>query len=388
MAVSSQPPRSRLGRYEAFWGYLFIAAPLLGFIIFAAGPLVASLVLSFTDYDILTPPRWVGTQNWQEILGLTVVTLPQQVDDESGEFLFRCGRETVLQSEIADYEGRVDERTRQVMTCAPLLVRATDVLPDGYAPWFDVELSGTRYLVGARDAILWEGLFNTVFLLLAIPISLALALILALALNQQIAGKNLFRVVYYLPTILPLAAIALVWLWIYNPDFGLLNYLLREAGFTSLGRTNWLQDREAVKPALILMGVWSGLGYQMLIYLAGIQGVPRQLYEAAEIDGAGWWAKFWNVTWPALTPTTFFLLITSMIAGFQNFLQPYIMTSGGPGNASRTVVMTIYDNAFRDLQMGYASAQAWMLGTIIIAITVVNFLLARRWVFYEGEGLS
>jgi multiple sugar transport system permease protein len=148
-------------------------------------------------------------------------------------------------------------------------------------------------------------------------------------------------------------------------------------------RINWLQNRATVKPALIIMGVWGGLGFQALIYLAGLQGVPRQLYEAAEIDGAGAWAKFWNVTWPALTPTTFFLLVTSLAGGFQTFVQPYIMTNGGPYNASLTIVMLVWRNAFRDLNMGYASAQAWLVGSVIIVITTINFVLARRWVFYE-----
>jgi multiple sugar transport system permease protein len=173
----------------------------------------------------------------------------------------------------------------------------------------------------------------------------------------------------------------LIWLWIFNPDFGLLNYALGT-------RINWLQNADMVKPSLIIMGIWGGLGYQMLIYLAGLQGVPRQLYEAAEIDGANTWQKFRFVTWPSLTPTTFFLLITSMIGGFQNFVQPFIMTQGGPGRASTTVVMSIYDNAFRDLQMGYASTQAWLLGAIIMLITVINFSLARRWVFYENDTAS
>lgn len=175
----------------------------------------------------------------------------------------------------------------------------------------------------------------------------------------------------------------MIWTWIFNPDFGLLNYFLGQVGLKS--DIQWLNDRATVKPALIMMGVWGGLGFSILIYLAALQNVPRHLYEAAEIDGAGTLSRFRFITWPSLTPTTFFLLVTGMIGGFQNFVQPYIMTNGGPYFASTTTVMVIWQNAFRDLQMGYASVQAWILGFIIIVITIINFLVARRWVYYQFE---
>lgn len=375
--------RSSLTKIERSWGYLFIAAPLIGFVIFAALPMIASIFISFSKWDLLTAPQWVGFKNWQDVLSLSVAQVPPMIDTDTGEALYRCGRETVLESQIGDYDGTTDPRTKQLITCAPRYTVVTDVFPDGYKSWFDVTIAGSLYAVGARDPVLWEGLFNTIFLMLGIPISLFVSLILAIALNQKIHGASVFRAIYYLPVILPIAATALIWLWIFNPDFGLLNYILGQLGLP--GGTNWLQDRSTVKFALIIMGVWGGLGFQMLIYLAGLQGIPSHLYEAAELDGAGVLAKFRFVTWPSLSPTTFFLLVTGMIGGFQNFVQPYIMTAGGPGNASRTIVMLIYENAFRDLQMGYASTQAWFLGAIIMVITVVNFLLARRWVFYEGD---
>ncbi len=382
--LTARPPGPPLGRNEAIWGYIFIAAPLIGFIVFAAGPLIASLFLSFTEWDLLTEPEWVGTRNWAQVLALSVNELPRAFN-EHGEAMFKCGREDVPESQLSEFQGQLDPRTRQPYVCAPAYARARDVLPRGYDAWFEFPLLGRQYVVGARDAVMWESIFNTVYLLLAIPISLAISLVLAMALNQRIRGKNWFRTIYYLPTILPIAATALIWMWIFNPDYGLLNYALQGLGApSSISNVNWLQNRETVKPALMIMGVWGGLGYQMVIFLAGLQGIPRHLYEAAEIDGAGAWARFWNVTWPGLTPTTFFLLITSLIGGFQNFVQPYIMTAGGPYNASRTMVMNIWANAFRDLQMGYASAQAWLLGAIIILITILNFTLAKRWVFYES----
>lgn len=297
-----RPPRS----IETFWGYLFIAAPLLGFLIFSAGPLIASIVLSFFKWDLLTPPRWTGLENWRRLL--------------------------------------------------------------------------------FEDPLVWKAMGNTAFLLLGIPISLLLALFLASLMNQPIPGRQAFRVIYYLPTVLPLAALALLWLWVLNPDYGLLNNTLRALGLpVEWTRLNWWQDRTLVKPAFIIMGIWRGVGYQALVYVAALQSVPRQLYEAAEMDGANAWHKFWAVTWPILTPTTFFLLITALIGGFQIFVEPAIMTNGGPANASLTMVMLIWRSGFRDFAMGYAAAEAWLLGVIIMAITIFNFLLARRWVFTETE---
>ncbi|MDZ4768846.1 MAG: sugar ABC transporter permease [Chloroflexota bacterium] len=381
MAAQSLPGRGSLARIETFWGYLFIAAPITGFLIFAAFPLVASIIISLTHWDLLTAPRWAGLDNWREALSLSVQPLPFATDEATGERLFRCGRETVLESAVAGFADAVDPRTDRPIVCEARTTQASTVLPAGMETWFDFNIGENQYVVGAFDPVLWEALFNTLILMLAIPISLGLSLALAIAMNQGIRGAPIYRAIYYLPVILPIAATALIWLWIFNPDYGLLNYLLREIGLP--GNINWLQDRNTVKPALMIMGVWGGLGFQILVFLSGLQAIPRHLYEAAELDGAGGWARFRFVTWPSLTPTTFFLLITSLIGGFQNFVQPYIMTAGGPGNSSRTIVMLIYENAFRDLQMGYASTQAWFLGAIILVITIINFTLARRWVFYE-----
>ena len=306
-AITTARPRARATpSIETFWGYLFIAAPLLGFLIFSAAPLVASIVLSFFAWDLLRPPRGVGLENWHRLL--------------------------------------------------------------------------------FEDPLVWKAMGNTAFLLLGIPLSLLLAIFLASLMNQPIPGKQVFRVIYYLPTVLPLAALALLWLWVLNPDYGLLNNTLRSLGLpVEWTRLNWWQDRTLVKPAFIIMGIWRGVGYQALVYVAALQSVPRTLYEAAEMDGANAWHKFWAVTWPILTPTTFFLLITALIGGFQIFVEPAIMTNGGPANESLTMVMLIWRRGFRDFAMGYAAAQAWLLGVIIMAITIMNFLLARRWVFTETE---
>lgn len=373
-----------LRQREAIWGYLFIALPMVGFVIFAAGPLIASIILSFAQWDLLRDPKWVGFDNWNTLLTFTVKHLPQEIDEATGEPLFLCARQRVPQSQAREMEGQTDPRTGKVIECEPRYMRDRDVLPQGYRTALEFSLLGQRYIIGSRDPGFWEGLYNTCYMLLGIPISMAIALLLAMALNQKIHGKSIYRMLYYLPVVLPIAATSLIWMWIYNPEFGILNYALDLLGLPS--NLKWLQDRHLVKPGLMIMGIWGGVGYQMLIFLAGLQGIPSQLYEAAKIDGAGIWARFRYVTWPGLTPTTFFLLVTGMIGGFQVFTQPYIMTDGGPYTSSTTVVMVIWRNAFRDLQMGYASAQAWTLGALIMVITLVNFLLARRWVYLETEG--
>lgn len=385
MAVLSrgQGNRNSLGRHERFWGYVFIAAPMLGFLLFTAGPLFGSLILSFAEWDIVRDPKWVGTDNWNEIFSLKLVHLPQLVDEETGEKVFQCGRDKIPESRLPEYEGQIDPRTRAPYVCEKEMQRLRDFVPRGYQETMVTTFRGEQYVLAGRDPIFWKSLYNTMFMLIGIPIGLFLALLLAIALNQKILGTRFFRTIYYIPTILPIAAIALIWLWILNPEYGLLRFVLQTVGLKELGSTNWLQDPTAVKPALIMMGVWKGLGYQMIIYVAGLQGISRTLYEAAEIDGAGFWAKFRAITWPGLTPTTFFLLITSMIGAIQAFVEPFIMTDGGPYFASTTTVMVIWQNAFRDLQMGYAAAQAWFLGAIIMFLTAINFVLARRWVFYE-----
>lgn len=370
---------SRLRRDETIWGYAFVAAPLLGFLIFVAGPLVASLVISFASWNLLTAPTWVGLQNWQEVFSLSFQRVPPLVDEATGERLYRCGASHVPASQVTEVEGTLDRRGRPVV-CEPANQRVRDILPRRYSPAAEFQVADRSFVIGARDATMWQAMYNTFFLLLGVPIATAISLFLAILLNQKIRGAGLFSALFYLPGILPIAAVALIWLWIYNPDYGLLNYFLGLVGIPSVA---WLQNPATVKPALIIMGVWGGLGFGVIIYLAGLQSISRELYEAAEIDGAGTWQKFTAITWPSLTPTTFFLFVTGLIGSLQVFVQPYIMTGGGPYNASRTMVMLIWENGFANLNMGYASAQAWLLGAIILLITIVNFVMARRWVFYH-----
>jgi multiple sugar transport system permease protein len=302
-------PRPRAQRRsEALRGYLFILPWLAGFVIFTAGPILAGVYYSFTNYPITKSPTWAGLANYIQIVG----------DPEVG-----------------------------------------------------------------------KSLFNTVyFTVLFVPLGVALALALALLLNQNVRWMPLFRTAFYMPNIVPVVASAALWLWLLQPRFGLINVGLRFLGIIG---PDWLVNAAWTKPSLILMSLWT-VGGGMVIFLAGLQGVPQHLYEAAEIDGAGRWMKFWNVTWPMLSPTTFFITILTVISSFQIFTQAYILGNqgeyaavGGPLDSLLFYVLYIYVNGFYYFKMGYASALAWVLFLIVLAFTIIQFGVAGRWVYYEVD---
>ncbi len=238
-----------------------------------------------------------------------------------------------------------------------------------------------NYQALLQEDLFWTSMRNTLYYVVgAVPIGLILSLLLAIAMNQKLRGIIVFRSIFFLPTITSSVAISLMWLWIYNPEFGVLNFLLKQIGIKG---PTWLSSSTWAMPAIIIMSFWRGLGYNMLIYLAGLQGIPDVYYEAAEIDGAGGWAKFRNITLPLLTPTTFMLLILSLIGAFQVFEYTYVMTGGGPVYATLTIVLHIYNNAFRSFKMGYASALAYVLFGILLVLTLIQLRLQKRWVHYE-----
>ncbi|MEZ4656910.1 MAG: sugar ABC transporter permease [Caldilineaceae bacterium] len=281
-------------------GYIFILPWLLGFLIFVAGPMIASLLISFTRWEIVTPARWVGLEQYAKLFA--------------------------------------DDR-------------------------FYLSLYNTAYYV-----------------FLGVPLHLLLALLAAMAMNLNLRGIRFYRTVYFLPSITPVVASSLLWLWIFNPEFGLANAALSALG---LPRLFWLQDPKLAKASFIIMSFWN-IGGQMVILLAGLKGIPQTLYEAAHIDGAGSWASFRNITLPMLSPAIFFNLILAIIGAFQVFTQAYIITQGGPENATLFYVLYLYRMAFENFRMGYASALAWVLFIIILIFTYIQFKLSNRWVFYEG----
>ena len=233
------------------------------------------------------------------------------------------------------------------------------------------------------DSLFWQSLkVTTVYTIVSVPLSLALAFLLALLLNAKVRGIAVFRTLYYLPSIVPAVANAVLWAWILNSEFGLLNALLRSIG---LPKVLWLQEPEWALPALILMSLW-GLGGGMVIFLAGLQGIPNEFYEAAEIDGAGPWAKLWSVTVPLMSPVTFFNLVMGIIGTFQIFTAGYLITNGGPQNATLFYVLYLYRNGFLYLDMGYAAALAWVLFFIIMMLTAFVFKGVGSRVYYEQVG--
>lgn len=297
-------PRSRsnrLRRREITSAYGFLLPNLVGFAIFTFFPVIAALVISMTDWDLLQAPKWVGLENYRTLF--------------------------------------------------------TD-------PLFGQVLKNTAlYVLGT------------------VPLQMLLALLVALALNQRIPGQLFFRTAYFMPVVASTVAVALVWRWIFNYDFGLLNSFLYMIGIQD--PPNWLGSTRWALISIIIMSVWQQVGYSMVLFLAGLQGVPQQLYEAAEIDGAGSWGRFFFITLPLLSPTTFFILIIGIINSFQVFDQALIMTQGGPANATNTIVYHIYRNAFQFFKMGYASAMAWVLFAIIFVVTLLQFRFQRRWVNYD-----
>lgn len=330
-------------------GYLFLSPNLLGFLIFFAGPLLLSLYVSFTDWDAFGTRNWVGLDNYGEILNLTVDTLdsPDQRADE------------VL--DITTYS----ELTR-------------------------VTIGGRTLIIGAEDRLFWLSLRNTiVFAILAVPLSVGVALVLSNLLNTKLPGIKFFRAVYFLPSIAAVVGISLVWQWLYNSTIGFINY-----GIFSLvtwinhifgwelvdPAIRWLSESRTALLAVIIMAVWQTVGFNTVLFLAGLQNIPGDLYEAATVDGAGKWAQFRNVTIPMLAPTTFFVVTTTLIKAFQVFEEIFILTNpvGGPDNSTLTLVVYLYQNGFQFFKQGYASAIAWILFIVIFGVTLWQFRRQRE----------
>lgn len=239
-----------------------------------------------------------------------------------------------------------------------------------------------NYQALVTDNLFWTSLFNTLYFVVgSVPLILGLALLAAFLLNRPLPGVGILRTVYYLPSVTTGVAVALLWEWMFEPTYGVIDTML---SWVHIPGPPWLGSITWAMPAIILMSTW-GLGSSMVIFLAGLKGVPTHLYEAAAIDGANGWHQFWNVTIPMLTPVIFFNLIIGVIGSFQVFTQAYVMTNGGPANATLVYILYLYNQGFSWLHMGYASALAWILFIIVLVLTTIIFRQSD-WVYYEGGG--
>ena len=289
---------------ECLWGFLFAAPWLVGLLVFVIGPIIASVYLSLTRYDVITTPEFIALANYRRAF--------------------------------------------------------------------------------AEDELFWPSLSRTFkYAIGVVPFGIAGALSLALLLNQGYKGTNLFRTLYFLPHLTPAVAMAILWQWLLQPSVGPINYGLKQIGIKGPG---WLTDPKWALNSLIMVALWANLGgNNMLIFLAGLQGVPQELYDAADVDGAGRWRKFWNVTLPMISPTLFFNLIMGIIGSLKVFSLAFVATGGGPSRATWFYALHLYNWAFQYFEMGYAAALAWIFAFIVIIITLIQFKLGSRWVFYAGE---
>ena len=303
MSLIARWRKPSLARQEALFGFIFIGPWIIGFLALQLGPMITSLVLSFTEYQIVAAPNFVGIDNYAKLF-----------------------------------------------TADPSFVDALKV----------------TFTYG----------------LVATPVGLVLGLLIAILLNQNVPGLMVWRTVYYLPAVVSGVAVGMLWVWIFHSEFGLINLALRI--LLDIQGPAWLAHPSWALWALILMSFW-GVGGSMIVNLAGLQGIPTELYEAASIDGATWWHKFWKVTLPMLSPVLFFNLVMGVIGSFQYFTNAYVMTGGGPGRSTLFYNLYLYKNAFQYFKMGYASALAWVLFLIIMLLTVLIFRSSPLWVHYEGS---
>lgn len=270
-----------------------------------------------------------------------------------------------------------------------LIFTAGPMLTSLYLSFQKYDLASIEYVGGENyrrlfkeDPLFWKALGNTLFYAaVTVPLGIACSLAIAMLLNQNVRGIKLFRTCFYLPSLVPSVAAALVWQWVFNSDNGILNTVLRLFGIVG---PQWLQDERATPWAFAMMSLWSVGGARMVIFLAGLQGIPESYYEAARLDGATGWRCFRRVTLPLLSPVMFFNLVLGVIGSFQVFTAAYVMTGGGPNHASLFYALYLFQNAFQYLKFGKASAMAWILFAILLALTYVQFRTSKRWVFYDG----
>ncbi|MBL8132401.1 MAG: sugar ABC transporter permease [Anaerolineae bacterium] len=379
-ASRRRQPASILQRiWRSRISYIMLLPMLLPFAFFVLLPLVQSALVSFQDYSAVKTdePEYIGFENYANLLSLELREQPALFDEATGERMYLCGRRRIPQSEVAAYESE------EGATCSEAFVSPRDLLTDGYREWQTLTLLGKQVVIGARDTRFWTSITNTfVFVFYTVIGKLVLGLAVALALRKQTRFNYVLRLIFFLPSVTASIAVTVVWGWIFKGQpYGLINYMLLQSGAITES-ISFLNDAAWTMPILVAMTIWGGIGYNMILFLAGLQNINPELYEVAAIDGAGPWAIFSRITVPLLRPTTLYVLITSIIGGFQVFEAVYILfaTSEGMGgvlDSGLTVVPYLYDSGFRLFQMGYASAIAWILFAIIFVLTLINLRVGR-----------
>ena len=345
----------KTGHEQIINGWLFLSPNLLGFLIFFAGPLLLSFYFSFTDSDAIRPPTWIGLENYAKLLNIKFATLssPDQLARD------------VVDIKVYDEVGRFT-------------------------------FGNTGILFPAADKFFWLALRNTLtYVLFAVPLSVIPALLLSNILNSKLPGMKFYRAVYFMPSIAAVVGISLVWQWLYNATIGYINY------FITLGiefwnnlfnaavidpKIQWVSDENTALFAIIIIAAWQTMGFNTVLFLAGLQNIPGELYEAATVDGAGAWDKFWGITLPMLAPTTFYVVSTTTIQAMQVFEQVFILMNPpeGPNNSTITLVLYLYRSGFQNFKQGYASAIAWVLFIVIFGLTLIQFQRQRRSSIYES----
>lgn len=330
---------------EAWQGWLFLLPNFLSFMLFFALPLVLSFYLSFTDYNAISQAEIVGFENYSRLLSLDAALVPPGADPGT-------------------------------------LLRAN------HFALFSLAVGDQTFVLAARDPLFWQSLWTTArYVVLLLLFSVVPAFALAMLLNSKIPGMTFFRAVYFLPSIAAVVGIAMIWQWLYDPVIGYINYTILQIvnllnGLTGSAlvdpKVNWLTDENVMIFSVTIMAAWQVIGFNTVIILAGLQGIQRDLIEASTVDGAGAWTRFRKIILPLLAPTTFFVIVTTLIAGLQAFSEMYTLFGNSTSNARLTVVFYLYQQGFQRFQMGYASATAWVLFAVIFVITLIQFRLSSR----------
>lgn len=354
--------RSRLGPGEGRLGWLMAFPAILLLLGFMVIPFVMAFGLSFTNQRLISPnpTEFVGTRNFENLLTLKVLALSPERDPSTGAV-------------VLDGNGQLVYPTVRDFTRDP----ASEFYR--LQEWQSLRLGDTEYLLLAGDAVFMKSLVNTIaFALVIVPVQSAFGLLLALLVNRRMRGVNLFRTIYFLPVVTSMVVISLLWKFLYSPDNGLINEFLGRMSLGAIPPVDWLGDPATALPAVMVMSMWQAVGFHMVIWLAGLQTIPSHLYEAASLDGAGWWNQFRFVTWPGLRNTSVFILITITIAAFGLFTQIDVMTRGGPLDSTSTVIFQAVQHGFEQQDIAYGSAISVVFFVMVLVVALIQRYLTRE----------